>query len=159
MQLLVANRTSRIKKRSGVKHALELELHHGSDGSPFLASWLAAVAAARLASLLSWLARSFCFFLLLLLLLSSAPLCARLRLASPGTELLLLLLAIFNHLPLTGRLSLTSLPPAEPLSLGSESELRRFLPGPAILAALLLPEKNRVVLKSEQGSSHVRVSQ
>lgn len=111
--------------------------------------------AARLASLLSWLARSFCFFLLLLL--SSAPLCALLRLASPGAELLLLLLAIFSHLPPTGRLSLTSLPPAEPLSLGSESELRRFLPGPAILAALLLPEQNRVVLKTEQDSSRVCV--
>lgn len=135
-----------------IKHALELDLHHGSDGSPFLVSWLTAVAA-RLASLLSWLARSFCFFLLLLL--SSAPLCARLRLVSPDAELLLL--AIFSHLPLTGRLSLTSLPPAELLSLWSESELRRFLPGPAILAALLLPEQNRVVLKIEQDSSRVCV--
>lgn len=130
-----------------IKHDLELELHHGSDGSPFLVSWLAA---ARLASLLSWLARSFCFFLLLL---SSVPLCARLRFVWPDAELLLL--AIFSHLPLTGRLSLTSLPPAEPLSLGSESELRRFLLGPAILAALLLPAQNLVVLKRGQDSSCV----
>ncbi len=98
--------------------------------------------AARLASLLSWLARSFCFFLLVLTA-SSDPLWPRLRPNSLGP---VLLLAIFSHFPLMGRLSPTSLPLLELLPQGSGSELSRFLPGPAILAAFqvrALPEENQ----------------
>lgn len=108
---------------------------------PFLVSELVAEAA-RLASLLSWLALSFCFFLLVLTA-SSGPLWPRLRPDSLGP---VLLLAIFSHLPLMGRLSPTSLPLPELLPQGSGSELCRFLPGPAILAAFqvrALPEENQ----------------
>lgn len=70
-------------------------------------------------SLLSWLARSFCFFLLVA---SSAP---RAVLLWPG---MLALLDIFS------RLDETNGPPGSVTESGSG--VRRFLPGPAILATL-----------------------
>ena len=114
---------------------------------PFLTSAItpSAAAAALLASLLSWLALSFCFFLLVLedrselLSLPLPPLCW----APPRRPTVSLppLLAIFRHLALTGRPSPESLP-----LLGSGSEVCLFLPGPAILAMILvwtLPEQNQ----------------
>lgn len=109
-------------------------------------------AAARLASLLSWLARSFCFFLLVLPE-SSGPRWALLRPVSP-VLVLVLLLAIFSHFPLTGRPSPASLPL---LLLGSGSELCRFLLGPAILATFwvrTLPEQNQEELPLREHSGH-----
>lgn len=70
-------------------------------------------------SLLSWLARSFCFFLLVV---SSKP---RDTLLWPGA---LVLLDIFS------RLDDTNGPPGSVMESGSG--VRRFLPGPAILATL-----------------------
>jgi len=70
-------------------------------------------------SLLSWLARSFCFFLLVA---SSKP---RDTLLWPGA---LVLLDIFS------RLDDTNGPPGSVMESGSG--VRRFLPGPAILATL-----------------------
>lgn len=70
-------------------------------------------------SLLSWLARSFCFFLLVA---SSSP---RDALLWPGA---LVLLDIFS------RLDETNGPPGSVMESGSG--VRRFLPGPAILATL-----------------------
>lgn len=70
-------------------------------------------------SLLSWLARSFCFFLLAA---SSKP---RDTLLWPGA---LVLLDIFS------RLEDTNGPPGSVMESGSG--VRRFLPGPAILATL-----------------------
>lgn len=114
---------------------------------PFLISAItpSTTATVRLASLLSWLARSFCFFLLVQEDRSKpASLPLPLLWCDPPWRPIAplpLLLDIFRHLALTGCPSPESLP-----LLGSGSELCLFLPGPAILAMMLiwmLPGQNQ----------------
>lgn len=106
---------------------------------PFLISAItpSTTATVRLASLLSWLARSFCFFLLVQEDRSepASLTLPRLWFDPPWRPIAPLppLLDIFRHLALMGCPSPESLP-----LLGSGSELCLFLPGPAILAMMLI---------------------